>query len=71
MNFDETDTERPRNRCEQSRVTGESTCQIAAYPFAPTENFPNKTFPDSNTKRFGIYIQDEITLGDTGLTLIP
>lgn len=71
MNFDETDTERPRNRCEQAVATGISTCQIAAYPFAPTENFPNKTFPDSNTKRYGVYVQDEIELGDTGLILIP
>lgn len=71
FNFDETETERPRNRCEQDISSGASTCQIAAYPFAPTEDFPNKTFPDSTTKRFGIYVQDEIELGDSGLTLIP
>lgn len=71
FNFDETETERPRNRCEQAVATGASTCRIAAYPFAPTENFPNKTFPDSNTKRLGVYIQDEIVLGDSGLRLIP
>jgi hemoglobin/transferrin/lactoferrin receptor protein len=71
LNFDETQTERPRNRCETVQTSGESTCQISAYPFAPSENFPNKTFPDSNTKRFGVYFQDEITIANTGLTLIP
>lgn len=71
LNFDETETERPRNRCEQAVATGATTCKIAAYPFAPTEDFPNKTFPDSNTRRFGIYLQDEIELGDSGLVLIP
>ncbi|PCH61807.1 MAG: hypothetical protein COC19_04170 [SAR86 cluster bacterium] len=71
LNFDETATERPRNRCDQEISTGVESCQISAYPFAPSENFPNKTFPDSNTKRFGIYLQDEIIIANTGLTVIP
>lgn len=71
FNYDATETERPRNRCEENLSTGASTCSIAAYPFAPAEVFPNKTFPDSTTTRLGIYLQDEIRLGDTGLTLIP
>lgn len=71
LNFDETETVRPRNRCDQEVASGAITCSISAYPFAPTEDFPNKTFPDSNTKRFGVYVQDEIELGDSGLTLIP
>tara|TARA_B100000959_G_scaffold284583_1_gene356671 strand:+ start:742 stop:2994 length:2253 start_codon:yes stop_codon:yes gene_type:complete len=71
LNFDETDTERPRNRCDQAVSTNTRTCQISAYPFAPSEDFPNKTFPDSNTKRFGIYVQDEIAIANTRLTVIP
>lgn len=71
LNFDETDTERPRNRCDSAVATEATTCRIAAYPFAPTEDFPNKTFPDSNTRRFGAYLQDEITPADARLTIIP
>ncbi len=71
FNIDETDTERPRNRCEQTLAAGATTCAIASYPFAPPEVFPNKTFPDSITTRLGVYVQDEIQLGDSGLTLIP
>lgn len=71
FNYDETETERPRNRCDEALSSGAITCSIAAYPFAPTEDFPNKTFPDSTTTRLGIYVQDEIRMGATGLTLIP
>ena len=71
LNYDDTHTERPRNRCEQALATGATTCSISAYPFAQLEVFPNKTFPDSTTKRFGVYLQDEISLVDGALTLIP
>ena len=71
VNYDDTHTERPRNRCEQALATGATTCSISAYPFAQPEVFPNKTFPDSTTKRFGVYLQDEISLADGALTLIP
>lgn len=71
LNFDQTDTERPRNRCDTELATGDQSCAIAAYPFAPPEVFPNKTFPDTETTRLGVYLQDEITLGESGLTLIP
>jgi len=71
LNYDETETERPRNRCEEDLSSSATTCAISAYPFAPPEVFPNKTFPDSNTTRLGVYLQDEITLAGTGLTLIP
>jgi hemoglobin/transferrin/lactoferrin receptor protein len=71
FNYDETDTERPRNRCEEELASGASTCAIASYPFAAPEVFPNKTFPDSITTRFGLYLQNEVRLGDSGLTLIP
>ncbi len=71
FNYEQTDTERPRNRCETEVSGGSTTCAISAFPFAPPEVFPNKTFPDTETTRLGFYLQDEITLGDSGLTLIP
>jgi len=71
LNYDRTETERPRNRCDTETSTSAMTCNIAAYPFAPTENFPNKTFPDSTTRRTGVYLQEEITLKAIGLTVIP
>lgn len=71
FNIDETATERPRNRCEEAVATGQSTCAIAAFPFASPEVFPNKTFPDSTTTRHGFYVQNEITVAGTGLTLVP
>ncbi len=70
-NLEETDTQRPRNRCDEELATGQTTCRISAYPFAPPEVFPNKTIPDTSTARSGIYLQDEIVFGDGGLTLIP
>ena len=70
-NLEETDTQRPRNRCDEELATGETTCRISAYPFAPPEVFPNKTIPDTSTARSGIYLQDEMVFGDGGLTLIP
>ena len=71
VNIDRTDTERPRNRCETELSTGNVTCDISAFPFAAPESFPNKTFPDTETTRTGIYIQDEITFGSSGFVLIP
>lgn len=71
LNFDQTDTERPRNRCDTELSSGELSCAIAAYPFAPPEVFPNKTFPDTETTRLGVYLQDEIRFGNSGLILIP
>ena len=70
-NLEETDTQRPRHRCDEELATGQTTCRISAYPFAPPEVFPNKTIPDTSTARSGIYLQDEMVFGDGGLTLIP
>ena len=69
--LEETDTERPRNRCDEELATGRATCRISAYPFAPPEVFPNKTIPDTSTTRSGIYVQDEIVFGERGFTLVP
>ena len=70
-NFEKTDTQRPRNRCDEELASGQRSCRIPAYPFAPPEVFPNKTIPDTSTTRSGIYLQDEIVFGERGLTLIP
>ena len=70
-NLEATHTHRPRNRCEEELATGQTTCRISAYPFAPPEVFPNKTIPDTSTARSGIYLQDEMVFGESGLTLIP
>ena len=70
-NIEETDTRRPRNRCDEELASGQATCRISAYPFAPPEVFPNKTIPDTSTTRSGIYLQDEIVFGERGFTLIP
>lgn len=71
LSYEVVETERPRNRCETDTVTQAEVCAIRSYPMAPPEVFPNKTFPDTETTRTGIFIQDEIVLGESGFTLIP
>ena len=71
FHVDRTETERPRHRCDTEIATGAVSCAIPSYPMAPPEVFPNKTFPDTTTTRAGIFWQDEITLGDSGLAVIP
>jgi hemoglobin/transferrin/lactoferrin receptor protein len=71
LNYESTETERPRNRCDTSIASQETTCAIPSYPFAPAEIFPNKTFPDTETVRTGAFVQDEIVLLDGRLSLIP
>lgn len=71
FNYEVTDTERPRNRCEINKITSAQTCDIVPFPFATAESFPNKSFPDTETTRSGIFLQNEMTLGNSGFTLIP
>lgn len=71
INYEQTRSERPRNRCETSLSSAVVTCDIAAYPFAEPESFPNKTFPDTTTTRSGLYWQNEMRIGDGRLSLIP
>lgn len=71
ISYELVETERPRNRCETDTVTQTEVCAIRSYPMAPPEFFPNKTFPDTETTRMGIFVQDEIVLGESGFTLIP
>lgn len=60
-----TRNERPRDRTQLNLITGERTRRI------PPDTFPTKDFPDTDTFRLGVYVQDEITFGDSGWSLIP
>lgn len=60
-----TRNERPRDRTQLNLVTGERTRII------PPDTFPTKDFPDTDTFRLGVYVQNEITFGDSGWSLIP
>jgi hemoglobin/transferrin/lactoferrin receptor protein len=65
MELSTTRNERPRNRFQTNLLTGEVTQNI------PPDTFPTKDFPDSDTVRFGLYLQDEIDFGGGNFTLIP
>lgn len=65
MEISTTRNERPRNRFQTNLLTGAVTQNI------PPDTFPTKDFPDSDTVRFGLYVQDEIDFGGGNLTLIP
>ncbi|MGD1895660.1 MAG: TonB-dependent hemoglobin/transferrin/lactoferrin family receptor [Phormidesmis sp.] len=56
---------RPRDRTQTSLATGIQT--QTAIP----DDFPTKDFPDSNTFRIGVYLQDEIELPNARLSIIP
>lgn len=71
LHAEKTGTERPRERCDTEVSTGQITCAIPSYPMAVPEVFPNKTFPDSRTQRTGFFVQDEIRLFESRLSLIP
>ncbi|MEL6165337.1 MAG: TonB-dependent receptor, partial [Cyanobacteria bacterium J06628_3] len=60
-----TETSRPRDRTETNLTTGAINKNIGG------ELYPNKTFPDTETLRFRLYVQDEIELANNRLTLIP
>lgn len=60
-----TDTARNRNNSELNLTTGARTNVVAG------EAFPNKTFPNTTTTRFGLYLQDEIEFAGGRLSLIP
>lgn len=49
---------RPRDRIQTNLRTGETTNTVG------TDTFPVKDFPDGNTLRLGVYLQDEIEIGD-------
>jgi hemoglobin/transferrin/lactoferrin receptor protein len=56
---------RPRQRVQTNLTTGASTTN--AIP----DDFPLKDFPDTNTLRLGLYIQDEVEFGHDRWALIP
>jgi hemoglobin/transferrin/lactoferrin receptor protein len=60
-----TATTRPRDATEFNQTTGAVTKNVIG------ELFPNKTFPDTNTLRGGVYVQNEIEFADGRITLIP
>lgn len=60
-----TRNERPRNRTETNLLTGEET------QTSVTDTFPVEDFPESDTFRLGLYVQDEIALLGDRLALIP
>lgn len=60
-----TETSRPRDRTETDLATGDINKVIGG------ETYPNKTFPDTETLRFRVYVQDEIELANNRLTIIP
>ncbi|MBC6419424.1 MAG: TonB-dependent hemoglobin/transferrin/lactoferrin family receptor [Prochloron sp. SP5CPC1] len=56
---------RPRQRVQTNLNTGVETTR--AIP----DDFPLKDFPDTNTFRLGVYVQDEIEFGGNRWALIP
>lgn len=57
--------ERRRDKVQTNLITGAQTRN--AIP----DNFPAKDFPDSDTTRFGFYLQNEIALAGGKFTLFP
>lgn len=60
-----TDTSRPRDNTEFNLTTGTQTKSVGG------EVFPNKTFPNTRTTRFGLYLQDEIEWSSARISIIP
>jgi hemoglobin/transferrin/lactoferrin receptor protein len=60
-----TDTSRSRDNTEFNLTTGTQTKSVGG------ETFPNRTFPNTKTTRFGVYVQDEIELANGRLNIIP
>jgi len=68
LDLSTTRNERVRNGIETQFNAAGNAIQIGTQ--VGPDNFPVKDFPDSDTVRFGLYIQDEIEFGET-VTLIP
>ena len=54
---DYTETSRPRFRTQTNLTTNVTTTNVGG------EQFPNKNFPDTETTKAGLYVQDDITAG--------
>lgn len=56
---------RPRDRVQTNLITGATT--QSAIP----DDFPTRDYPNSDTFRVGVYLQDEIEFGDGKFSIIP
>ena len=64
LDIEDTQTERPRMLSEINLITGMATNIVDG------ETYPNKTFPDSETKRKAVFFNNRISLSDSSaLTL--
>ncbi|MBX3505509.1 MAG: TonB-dependent hemoglobin/transferrin/lactoferrin family receptor [Parvibaculum sp.] len=62
LTADYTETSRPRYRTQTNLTTGVTTNIIGG------EVYPNKNFPDTNTTKLGVFVQDSIDLGRLNVT---
>ena len=58
------DSQRPRYKTATDVMTGASTTTFGS------DVFPNKTFPDTETERKGLFINDRITLNDRAVVVV-
>ena len=59
LDYERTDTTRPRMRSETNLITGTVSFAVDG------ENYPNKTFPDSESVRKAFFFNDRINLSDS------
>ncbi|WP_114324749.1 TonB-dependent hemoglobin/transferrin/lactoferrin family receptor [Candidatus Colwellia aromaticivorans] len=65
IEFSKNKTEELRNGLKTTIATGDSTNNIL------TEEFPVRDFPISEVEELGVYINDEISIDGTAITIIP
>ena len=58
FDYEKTETTRPRMRAETNLITGTVSFSVDG------ENYPNKTFPDSESVRKALFFNDRINLSD-------
>ena len=58
LDYERTETTRPRMRAETNLITGTVSFSVDG------ENYPNKTFPDSESVRKALFFNDRINLSD-------
>lgn len=63
VELEDGEMERNRNGLERNHLTGTTTTSIAP------DSFPVKDIPDTDTRRLGVFLQDEVEIGR--FTLIP
>ena len=61
LDIEDTETERPRMLSEMNLITGMATNIVDG------ETYPNKTFPDSETKRKAVFFNNRISLSDSSV----